>query len=63
VDSVPEVQFENRDVIVTYASGGERYVRRCSRYLWRRLLEREIRRLNEFEIVEQCDVVELRRHH
>ncbi len=53
IEELPEVTLDAYGAVLRYSSGNEAYVRRYPRYLWRKLLEREIRRLNAFEVAEQ----------
>jgi hypothetical protein len=49
VPEPPHVELDATGATITYRSGDETYVRRCSRSVWRRMLEIELQRLNEFE--------------
>jgi hypothetical protein len=53
IEEAPEVVLDAHGAKLSYCSGGEMFVRRYPRGLWRFFLEREIRRLNEFEAAER----------
>lgn len=57
----PVVTLDASGATLEYRSGGETYMRRYPRPLWRRFLEREIRALNEWEAFAFIDG--LRRQH
>lgn len=61
IDTIPEVRLDATGATLEYTSGGETYRRRYPRALWRRFLEGEIRRLNEYEARERCEVLRLER--
>lgn len=52
-----KTEIDGKGVRITYASGRETFVRRMSRGDYREGLESALRRLNEYELAEQCVVV------
>lgn len=59
--TMPDVAYEGSNVHIISLSGREAFEKVMLRSLWRRFLEREIRRLNEIEAAEQGRVVEAER--
>lgn len=57
ISEAPTVTLDASGATLEYQSGNETYVRRYPRPLWRRFLEREIRRLNEWEAANRGEVV------
>lgn len=54
VNHQPVVSLDAEGVDVLLKSGDKEFRGRCSRSLWRKFLEVEIRRLNEWEMVERA---------
>lgn len=54
IDQPPIVAIDGEGVDVLLKSGTREFRGRCSRSLWRKFLELEIRRLNEWEVVERA---------
>lgn len=61
IQDLPEVALDANGATLSYYSGETHYIRRYPRYLWRRFIEIEMRRLNAFEIAERAErnVVEI----
>lgn len=57
IKTLPDVELDPHGAELSYESAGEFYVRRYPRHLWRTFLEREIRRLNEWEAANRGEVV------
>lgn len=57
VEHMPDVQLDPGGATLEYVSGDTHYRRRYPRHLWRKFLEREVRRLNEFDRAERGEVV------
>lgn len=64
IEEPPVVTLDASGATLEYRSGNATYIRRYSRHLWRRVLETEIRRLNEWETAARANVLPMdRRRH
>lgn len=55
IEKLPVVSIDENGIGVIACSGDETMRFRISRSFWRKLLETELRRLNEFEMAERAD--------
>lgn len=53
LEEQPVVTVDGAGVKITYQSGGETYVRRCTRAFFRKHVENGIRLLNEYDAAER----------
>lgn len=60
VQDLPEVELDASGASIVYRSGGQEYPRRMPRALWRRFLERELLRVEQWEAAQPDNVVEMR---
>jgi hypothetical protein len=60
VDGPWSSEIDGRGVTTSYSSGGQVHRCRMSRGDYRRALESEIRKLNEYEAAERCEVVPIK---
>lgn len=63
VAEMPDVELDATGATLSYTSGGTLYQRRYGRAMWRKFLECETRRLNQFDFAERAEraIVEMRR--
>lgn len=55
IDRIPVVAIDGEGVTISYGSGECTWTRRMPRSLYRKMLESNIRHLNEYEIAERMD--------
>lgn len=60
LEDQPVVTVDATGVRIEYVSGGELYIRRCTRAFMRRHCETALRALNDYEAAERCEVVPLK---